>query len=358
MPPTFAFDDHRVDRVRQAATLRVSQEALDLHYACDVIDLHIDSYIWTRIIGYDLLRRHGLGLLRGRWFHQVDLPRALDAGVTGAQWVVTTNFLANGDERVDALVTNLAHLRHILESSGHARVVSRAVEYAAARAAGLHGAFLAIQGGNAIARAPHDVERLVAADVVRVTLVHLTSSAFGTTSSPLAGGVDGGLTDRGHDLVAALDERRIFVDLAHASRRTFWDAVAAHDRSLPLIATHTGVCGVKRHWRNLDDDQLRAIAATGGTVGVMLQSRFLGVPRAVTAATVVDHLAHIVATVGEDHASIGTDFDGWIRPPLDLPSCLELPRLTQAMLDRGWQAERIQKILGGNFLRALAALRG
>ena len=76
------------------------------------------------------------------------------------------------------------------------------------------------------------------------------------------------------------------------------------------------------------------------------------------AETIVDHLAHIVEVVGDDFASLGSDWDGAIVPPRDLPTCLELPRLVECMLGRGWSSERIQKILGGNFLRALATLRG
>jgi membrane dipeptidase len=76
------------------------------------------------------------------------------------------------------------------------------------------------------------------------------------------------------------------------------------------------------------------------------------------ASWVVDHLEHIVKTVGEDHASLGSDWDGMIVPPADMRSCLELPKLVQIMLDRRFSPERIQKILGGNFLRVVAALRG
>ena len=72
----------------------------------------------------------------------------------------------------------------------------------------------------------------------------------------------------------------------------------------------------------------------------------------------VDQLAHTVDAVAEDHASLGGDWDGAITPPADMPTCLELPRLVQHMLDRGWRAERIHKILGGNFLRVVASLRG
>jgi len=89
----------------------------------------------------------------------------------------------------------------------------------------------------------------------------------------------------------------------------------------------------------------------------MYQESFLGRPPC-TSDTVVDHLEHIVETVGEDHASLGSDWDGAISPPRDLVSCLHLPRLADRMLRRGWSGERIRKILGGNFLRTVEALRG
>jgi membrane dipeptidase len=116
---------------------------------------------------------------------------------------------------------------------------------------------------------------------------------------------------------------------------------------------------VHEHWRNLDDDQLRAIAKSGGTIGVMYQSSFLGDPLwAGRAESIVRHLEHIVNTVGEDFASLGSDWDGAIVPPRDLRTCLELPRLVELMLKRGFTAERISKILGQNFLRVVTALRG
>jgi membrane dipeptidase len=117
------------------------------------------------------------------------------------------------------------------------------------------------------------------------------------------------------------------------------------------------LAGVYEHWRNITDEQLRAVADTGGTVGVMLHAPFLG-RRGVDVRTVVDHLAHIVDVVGENHASIGSDYDGAIIPPKDLPGIWALPRLVQEMLDRGWSGDRICKILGGNALRVIEALRG
>ena len=154
-----------------------------------------------------------------------------------------------------------------------------------------------------------------------------------------------------------LNAKKIFLDLAHISRRGFFDAVAVHDKTQPLMVTHTGIAGVYEHWRNITDEQLRAVADTGGCVGVMFQSGFLA-KRGATVETVVDHLERIVNIAGEDVPAIGTDYDGAISPPPDLPTILELPRLAEAMLRRGWSAERIQKILGGNFLSTVQRLRG
>jgi membrane dipeptidase len=355
-----AWRDHRENPEAWARELGVSREAVELHLASDVIDLHVDSFIWNRIFRYDLRRRHGRGLLGARFYSQVDVPRLREGHVTGATWVITTNPWRRRERRPDVFLENLRRLQGILESlPGDVAVVRNAAEYRKARDAGLHGAFLGIQGGNALDREPEAIDLIPDDLVLRVTVVHLSSSSLGTTSAPGARRPNEGLTAAGRAFVEQLNTKRIFVDLAHINRRGFFDAFEVHDPSQPLLVTHTGVSGVTPHWRNLDDEQLRAVAATGGTVGVMYQSSFLG-DRAWGGRTesVVRHLAHIVETVGEDHASLGSDWDGAIVPPRDLDTCLTLPRLVDLMLQRGWSAERIRKILAGNFLRVVEALRG
>ncbi len=224
---------------------------------------------------------------------------------------------------------NIARLRELLDSVDEFRIVRSRAEYRAAREAGKHAAFIGIQGGNALDRDPFTLDLIPDNLVLRITLVHLSTSKLGVTSSPLKVH-DGGLTDDGRTYVKRLNEKKIFVDLAHISKKGFWDAVAIHDKSQPLIVTHTGVSGVHEHWRNLDDDQLRAVADTGGTIGVMYQSSFLGPgAQGKRAEAIVRHLEHIVSSVGEDHASLGSDWDGAITPPRDMPTCLELPRLVR-----------------------------
>lgn len=341
-----------------AALLGVSTEAVALAHEAELFDLHLDSFIWTRLFGYDLRRRHGRGLLGRRVFHHSDIPRLRAAGVGGATWVITTNPFRTAGSRRRTFHANYERLQQILTEEPTVELVRDAAEYRAARANGSHAAFLGIQGGNAIDLDVSDVEALAGGPLLRITLVHLTSSDVGATSFPLgrAMGTRRGLGPVGRDYVRACNAARIAVDLAHIEEQAFFDAVEVHDPSRPLWITHTGVEGVYRHWRNASDRMLRAVADTGGIVGIMFEQSFLGA-RDVTVETVVDHIEHVVDTVGEDVAAIGSDYDGAITPPPDLPSVLSYPRLVQAMMNRGWSGTRIEKILGENVLRSIARLR-
>ncbi|HEY8428884.1 MAG TPA: membrane dipeptidase [Sandaracinaceae bacterium] len=354
----FRTDDLVVTPDDEAARLAgVSKDAVALVRSAEVIDLHLETFIPPRLFGYDLFRRHDRHWLRGRFFGHLDFPRALDGGLTGAMWSIATNVLRTRRGRWRALQENVRALRARIEGTGgRMEVVRTHAEWKAARARGAHGAMLCVQGGNALEACP-DLGELE--DLVRVTVLHLSSSVYGTTSSPARLGASGGLTRAGRELVEKLDAARIFVDLAHISPRGFWDAVEVHDRSLPLIVTHTGVTGVKKHWRNIDDDQIRAVADTGGVVGIMFEPSFLrprGAPN--DGSMVLAHLEHVIRVGGEDAAALGSDYDGFIIPPPELRDGFKAYyRLVQRMLDARWSEARIRRVLGQNFLRSFARLR-
>jgi membrane dipeptidase len=351
---------HQRDAQEWADALGISREAVELYASCDVIDLHVDSFIWTRVFGYDLRKRHGRGLFGARYYSQVDFPRALEAGLTGALWSITTNPYRGSRSRARTFARNAQRLRGIFESE-HERfeLVTDLAGYRAAREAGKHGAFMVVQGGNGSDADDAAIDRLIDAGVIAVTLVHLSTSRLGGTSSPVRRG-EVGLREWGRHYVERLNAARVFVDLAHISRTGFRDALEVHDRGQPLLVTHTGVCGVRPLWRNVDDEQLHAVADTGGVVGVIFHSNYLGDPywSGGRAERIVDHLEHIVRTVGSEHAALGSDWDGMIITPRDMPTCLELPRLVQIMLDRRFTERDIRNILGASFLRALGELRG
>jgi membrane dipeptidase len=342
-----------------ADRLGISEEAVALARSSPFVDLHIDSFIWTRFVGYDLNARHTRLITGGRYAGHLDFPRAIDAGLSGGLYTITTNPFRSARGRWATFNKNLARLSHTIDASGgKVRKVTTWSGYQAAVADGAHAAMIKIQGGNALSADAGYAHGFDDDSVLAITVVHLTHNTLGRTSTPLPGWSGPALTAAGHDMVRSLNERRIFVDLAHIHPDAFWDIVGIHDRSQPLIDTHTGVDGTKPHWRNLDDKQLRAIADTGGVVGVIFEPNFLQVKGGPTDVNmVVDAIDHIVKVVGDDVPAIGTDYDGMIDPPPDLRDGLCFPRLVQAMLDRGYSDERIAKILGGNFLRALKMLR-
>lgn len=343
-----------------ARRLGVSDEALALVRRSEVVDLHIDSFIPVRIFGYALDRHHPRPLTSGRFMGHLDWPRMEEGGLTGGMWSITTNPFRRAGRRWAVFQANLARLRALVEgSAGRLRIARTRAEYDAARADGAHAVLLSIQGGNALQAAPDGPASIPDRAIVRVTLVHLTNSDYGATSSPAhLLRSHKGLTPLGRRFVEQLDAERILVDLAHIHPQGFWDAVDVHDRALPLVSTHTGVAGVTPHWRNLDDRQLKALADSGGTAGIIFSYNFLqrrGGPR--DAGMVIEHVEHVVKVCGEDFVSIGSDYDGMIVPPRDLTSSATYPVLVQHLLDRGHAPERIQKFLGGNALRVLQSIR-
>lgn len=345
---------------QMAARLGVSREAVELARSAEIVDLHLDTFIPVRLFGYDVTRRHDLGPLRGRFFGHLDLPRMSDGGLSGGMWSITTNPLRTAEGRWRAFQANLARIRRLIaDSEGALSMVRNIAEYREARGRGAHACLLSVQGGNCFDAAPSGIASVADHAITRVTIVHLTNSSLGVTSAPFSAlRRDKGLTSSGRRFVEQLDAERVFVDLAHIHPKGFWDAVDVHERTLPLIATHTGVSGVTPHWRNLDDAQLKAIADTGGTVGIIFSVNFLASDRASEdGRMVLEHMKHVIETVGEDFVSIGTDYDGAIMPPRDLRSGDSYPKLVQHMLDDGWSDGRIEKVLGKNFLRAFELLR-
>ena len=342
---------------RETLDAGLERAAREIYSAADVIDLHLDTFIWKRIGGYDFTKRHTGSGIAGNFFGQVDLPRIHEAGITGAIWSITTNPFRALRKRGEVFTENLRAIERTLQTDPRVSLARNARDYRRARAAGKHAAFIGVQGGNAFS-GDLDLLGRVGPSLIKVTVLHLLHSELGQTSTPLPFRKPEPLTPLGIELVKRLNAERVFVDLAHIGRAGFAAAVRAHDRSQPLICSHTGVAGVHPHWRNLEDSQIRAIADTGGVVGVIFQTGFLGKgSRGRRLEAVVDHLDHLVRIGGEEVAAIGSDWDGMITPPEDLKSCTGLPLLAVEMLRRGYTPQRIQRVLGGNFLRALAHLR-
>src|SRR5438874_2483263 len=150
----------RPGRIMEA--MEAMESARALLAGCDVLDIHNESFVWTRVFGYDMAARHGRGLLGARLYSQADLPRMRQGGLTGAVLSIATNPFRRRTVLSQNVVRLVASLRD-------ACVVTDGAGYRRARAEGAFACFVAVQGGNAVA----SVDELPAV-VSRVTLVHLT----------------------------------------------------------------------------------------------------------------------------------------------------------------------------------------
>lgn len=331
--------------------------ARELIREAGLIDLHVDTFIPYRLYGYNIFRRHR----GGPFFGHLDLPRIEEAGLSGAMWSITTNILRKRSNRWSAFETNWRKFHEqVNRSANRMQFVRNISEYEETHRKGIHAVFLSIQGGNALENAPLGIDSLPdSCLVVRMTLVHMTDSVYGATSCPYFGWKKNkGLTEKGREMIAQLNAHRIFTDLAHIHPHSFWDAMEVHDPNLPVIVTHTGVSAITDSWRNISDRQIEAVADTGGVIGVIFHRPYLQRKKGPqNAEMVIEHLEHIIKIGGEDCAAIGSDYDGFIRPPRDLDSGENYPWLVEKMLARGWSSKRIKKILSANFLRAMKQMR-
>jgi len=170
----------------------------------------------------------------------------------------------------------------------------------------------------------------------------------------LAGGISeqraAGLSDLGAATVRELNRLGMLVDVSHLSERAFWEVLEISQG--PVVATHANAYRLCSHPRNLKDEQLRALAARGGVVGVTFVPAFVA-SQAPSLERLADHVEYLCATVGVDAVGLGSDFDGSEERLAGLEDAGALPNLTACLLARGFKEEELGKILGGNWLRVL-----
>ncbi len=273
-----------------------------------------------------------------------------------------------------------------------------------ARAAGKFAVLMGIEGGHAIENSLALLRNYYALGVRYMTLTWANSNDWADSSGDLDDpGVShhNGLTPFGREVIAEMNRLGMMIDVSHVSDKTLADVLAV-TRS-PVLASHSAARALTNSPRNLTDDQLRAIAANGGAVMVNFYSAFIdeNYRRAVLAIraersaahdalaaeyaargepvpfhvsnqidrdfaarlprppfeSLIDHFDHIVQVAGIDAVGIGSDFDGMSSLPEGIDSAADLPKITAALLARGYSAEDLRKILGGNLMRVFAAVQ-
>lgn len=177
--------------------------------------------------------------------------------------------------------------------------------------------------------------------------------SFSNQYAGSSGDKGGGLTPDGRSLVAAAQSMGVLIDVSHASKQTTLE-VCRMARA-PVVASHSNAAAVHAHVRNLSDEEITCIAATGGVIGLNLHGPFVGDPAGVKRAA--DHVEHLRNVGGIGVVALGSDYDGIITPPADLKTARDLGRLWAELRQRGWSEAALDAVRGENFLRAWSVAR-
>lgn len=324
-------------------------DARALHDEVPVIDLHADTPKLMHRMGYDIAQHHDRPMPRRiSYVGHVDLPRMRQGGVAAQIFGLWTfpypqrGCAASVHGQLDALDRAI---------DKHPEQITWALtddEIRAAQSRGTIACLAGIEGGQALEGDLDNVARFAARGVRYIGLLHFSVNQLGAPAYGRGARADQGLSDLGKQCVREMNRLGVVVDLAHINRKGFFDALEI--ARAPLMVSHTGVLGVHEHWRNIDDDQLRAVADNGGCVGIIFAKRFLG---GKSIEAVADHIMHIIDVAGEDVPALGSDFDGFVVPPDGLEDISCMPNLTALLARRGLSREVLKKILGENALRVL-----
>lgn len=251
----------------------------------------------------------------------------------------------------------MASILFRLERAGALTVCRDVPAIRSAIAAGTLAAIFHIEGAEAIDTDFRALDVLYAAGLRSVGIVWSRANAFGT-GVPFRHDADPdigpGLTDAGKDLVRVCNRMGVMIDLSHLNAAGFRDVAAITDR--PLVATHSNVHAISRHARNLVDWQLAAIAETKGVVGLNFATGFLRPDGQMRADTEIElmvrHVDALVDALGEDGVALGSDFDGAMMPA-PIGDVTGVPKLLQALLDKGYGEPLVRKIAMENWLALL-----
>ena len=341
---------------------QASKEAIELHKRLLIADLHADTLMWNR----DLLEK-------GSWGH-VDLPRLQEGNVAVQSFTVVTktprnmniesntgdtdniSLLAFAERWPMAAWSNLTEralyqakrLHQAAQKSGGKLVVLKTkndvMDFLERRKKekDIVAGFLGIEGAHALGGDLKNFDRLYDAGFRMIGMAHFFDNE-------MAGSAHGaqkiGLTETGRKLVEKMQEKGVFIDLAHASPRTIDDVLKLATR--PVIVSHTGVKGTCDNTRNLSDDQLKRIALAGGVVGIgYWDTATCGTD----AAAIAKAIRYTVDLIGVDHVALGSDYDGAVDEPFDTTG---LVLITDELLKQGFNEAEIKKIMGENVIRTL-----
>lgn len=213
--------------------------------------------------------------------------------------------------------------------------------------------WLGIEGAGAFAADPPAIDRFIDRGTRVIGPVHQKNSPL--ASSATGERVSWGLTDVGKQLARRIYQRGALVDVSHCSDAAFDDVAAiAAEHGAPIVATHSNARKLAPSPRNLTDAQLKAVAKSGGVVGLNLHAPFVAKGNEATIADVVAQVEHMAAVAGIDHVAVGSDFDGGIKPAKGMEDPARFVDLARALRKRGMAEGDVLKVFSLNALRVLA----
>ena len=371
--------------------MQVSEEAKAIHKAAIVIDGHNDLP-WRFRSNKDLgFQKLDLTKLQPKL--HTDIPRLREGGIGAQFWAayVPAN-TAHDHSAVKMTLEQIDVIHRMVQAHPNDFAFAYTVDdIERIHKEGKIASLIGVEGGHSIDNSLGVLRTYYALGVRYMTLTHSETLDWADSATDEA--KHHGLTEFGEQVVREMNRLGMLVDISHVSAETMKAALRV--TKAPIIASHSSAFALANHPRNVPDDVLKLVAQNGGVVMVNFYPGFI-MPEGARATRemfkaardlkakypkeeefqlalkawekehpianigdvykVVDHIEHIIKTAGIDHVGLGSDFDGISSVPRQLEDVSCYPKITQVLLDRGYNREQIIKVLGGNLLRVLRAV--
>jgi len=366
----------------------LAARARKLHFSSIVVDTHDDTTQRLLDGNFDLARRNADG--------SIDIPRMKEGGLSAIFFSIWMPSKITGPEAVKRALDQIDAVREQVRKHPNDLILATtAAEVREARKQGKIAALLGVEGGHMIASDLGVLRTYAALGVRYMTLTHTGNTEWADSSTDKP--VHNGLTDFGKDVVREMNRLGVMVDISHVSDKTFRDVLEISQA--PVIASHSSCRAICDVPRNMTDDMMRALAAKNGVVQINYHIGFLSqefrdaekadptindaialevrkrcgdkegcqliegdkitreyvkqgkLPR-VDWTKIIEHIDHTVKVAGVDHVGLGSDFDG-ANMPFGMEDATKLPKITEALLQKGYAGSDVKKILGENTLRVM-----
>jgi membrane dipeptidase len=366
----------------------IAERARKLHFSSIVLDTHDDTTQRFFSKDFDIAKRNPDG--------SIDIPRMREGGMNAIFFSIWIDGRIMGPAAVQKALDQIDAVHENVRNNSKDMAFCRtADEVRHAHAQGKIAALIGVEGGHMIGNDIRLVRIFGDLGVRYITLSHFYNDEWADSSTDKP--AHNGLTDYGKDIVREMNRQGIMVDISHVSDKTFYDALEVS--KAPLVASHSSCRSLCNHVRDMSDDMIKALAAKGGVIQINYEMSFIdqaykdasdklsggvvamfdrlkkecgdnedcigkkmaemqkqavaeGKLPHVSWERIIDHIDHVVKLVGADHVGLGSDFDGASMPE-GMEDASKLPKISEALMRKGYSDNDIRKILGGNLLRVM-----